>query len=257
MNTLTLATFNIRCFGFNGDYFAQSPSESRLDYLKAFIANEYSDVDVFVLQEIMDHSVLEKILPEGYKFYKYNHDYPRHMHVVLCCRQDLDFEDVVTVPNTTLDETKSRPAIYGRLVKDNRTLMHVVGVHLKSGYEHTKNRVKQAEAISDFLKAINPDEPILITGDFNSHLRLKTGKKQDDIYFLNEVFSQCKLRRVDQTKSTYVTAFEQAFLDHFWTNRDAKSISVYDIHKYSQSNSVKTFFDQISDHLPVKISIDI
>lgn len=255
MKNLKLTTFNIRCFGFNGDYFAPSPSESRISYIKSFLEENYNDTDVFILQEVMDYSLLKDILPVGFKAYYVPHSYPRHMHVALCCRDTFEFLNVEIIPNTALDDTKSRPALYGKLVKNNTFIAHIIGVHLKSGYEHSDNRLKQAHAIVDYLNDIKASDLKIIAGDFNSHTKDKTGKDQDDLFFLNEIFQKLDLKNVDQNNSTYVTAFEKAKLDHFWTNSAAKEISIYDYNLFSHAEPLKEYFDKISDHLPVTINL--
>src|SRR6218665_3891413 len=98
MTQLIVTTFNIRCFGFNGDYHGKHKVEFRIPYLKDFILKNNLDSDVFVLQEIMDPSIVNQILPDGFKFYTYTHDYERHMYIVLCCKKEFEFKEVLTIP---------------------------------------------------------------------------------------------------------------------------------------------------------------
>lgn len=250
---LNFVSFNIRCFGFNGDYFSPTPSESRVQFLKKFFAENFSDTDVFILQEIMDTSILAEILPEGFKFYHYTHEYPRHMHVVLCCKQKFNFQDTTTISGTALDDTKSRPAFYGKLYKGQAPIAHIIGAHLKSGYEDSQLRLKQGRAIGEFINTLNPKLPVVMAGDFNSHIKEKTGLPQDDLFFLKEIFQGSGLNLVSHKTWTYITAFEKASLDHFWTNAIVESTEVYDVESYSKN--LQDYYDQISDHLPVKASL--
>lgn len=252
---LSVVTFNIRCFGFNGDYFAVGRSETRLTYLKEFILEQALDSDVIILQEIMDLSLLNQILPEGYKFYHYAHEYPRHMHLVLCCKEEFDFEDIQTIPGTSLDETTSRPALYGRLTKEGQSLAQVIGVHLKSSYEHTENRIKQVKAISKFIEESAIDLPLIIGGDFNSHEKTKTKKERNDISYINEVFKPHGLVRVPNSAKTYVTIHETAHLDHIWTDAIVDELLLYPLPK--ESYLIKQYFNQISDHLPLKVKLKL
>ncbi len=67
MSQLKITTFNIRCFGFDGQYYAPQKSESRIPFLKDFIQKNFFDTDVFILQEVMDLNILNQILPDGFK----------------------------------------------------------------------------------------------------------------------------------------------------------------------------------------------
>ncbi len=277
---LNIVTFNIRCFGFDGNYFAKGRSESRLKYIKDFVAYNYPDTDVFIFQEIMDLSILNLILPDGFKFHHYTHDYPRHMHIVLACKKEFDFTDVKIIPNTALDKTTSRPVIYGKLVENNISIAHIIGVHLKSGYEHANKRIQQCQTASQFISELIHDHksdhigdlsnelidetktrlkslPIIMAGDFNSHYLARTKKDQDDLSYFEKIFkNQLKLTR--HNKSTYILPDAESQLDHFWVSRgDVKTLEVYDLTKYTPANSLKNYYHDISDHLPVKIKIEI
>lgn len=256
MQNLVITTFNIRCFGFNGDYFAKQKAEHRIPFLKKFILENYKNSDLFILQEIMDPSVLNQVLPVGFKHYTYAHDYERHMFITLCCRHEFDFKDLTTIANTALDKTTSRPALYGCLYKGKKPLAHVIGVHLKSGYDHTENRIAQAQNIVTFMDTLNKDLPFIMAGDFNSHIKDKTRKNQDDLFFLNHIFQQKNLIRANQNDLTYITAFEGAHLDHFWTNAKVNDINVYN-YKHFSKEPIKDYFNQISDHLPVTVNIEL
>lgn len=257
MKNLNLVTFNIRCFGFDGHYFGNSRTETRILSLKKFIAKNFNKADVFILQEIMDLEIVNKILPEGFKFFHYTHEYPRHMHVVLACRENYDFKQINLVPNTTLDDTKSRPVIYGLLTENNLPLLHILGVHLKSGFEHTEKRIYQCQSIRDFIETLDAKIPVVLGGDFNSHFKSRTGKEKDDLEFFKILFdSQMSLSFHGQ--KTYVLPTEDAQLDHFWTKDcDIQSISVYDIKTYSEANSLKNYYHEISDHLPVCLEVNL
>lgn len=255
MADLKIVTFNIRCFGFDGDYFARGRSESRIPYIKEFIQLNYSDVDVFIFQEIMDLSILKSILPDGFKFYHYDHEYPRHMHVVLACKNEFDFADVQIIENTALDQTKSRPALYGKLTQKKKSVAHVIGLHLKSGFEHTDKRMKQCQIICDFINTLDKDLPVVMAGDFNSHFKIRTKKEFDDLSFFQKIFED-QLTLEDHNKKTYVLPTEDAHLDHFWTRGiSVKDLEVYELEKYTTANALKNYYREISDHLPVKITL--
>ncbi len=257
MTELKIVTFNIRCFGFDGDYFGRRRAESRIPHLKSFIDANFSDADVFVLQEIMNPHIIHKILPMGFKTYTYEHDFDRHMFIVLACKKGFEFQSFQTVDGTALDDTRSRPAAYAQLFKDNKPLLDVIGVHLKSKHDHTKERLEQCQTISKFIEKLPADLPKIMTGDFNSHAKEKTLKAKDDLTYIKEIFNN-QLTLADHDKPTYLSAADTMKLDHFFTQGvHVLDLNVYDLPDYATTSPFKKFYDEISDHLPVSIKIKL
>jgi endonuclease/exonuclease/phosphatase family metal-dependent hydrolase len=255
MTKLKITTFNIRCFGFGGEYYQAKKSELRLPYLKHFIDQNFSDTDVFVFQEIMDPSILHKILPDGFKQYTYEHSYQRHMFIVLACKKGFEISNLTTVPNTALDCETSRPAFYGSLEANGKSILGIVGVHLKSQADHTDSRIEQAKSILKFINGLPTNLPKVLTGDFNTHRIEGTRRNKDDLKYLEEVFED-KLTLVDHEESTYLTSKDFMSLDHFFIeNLDTLNIEVYNMFDYSDGQPFKRFYREISDHLPVSLTV--
>jgi endonuclease/exonuclease/phosphatase family metal-dependent hydrolase len=257
MKKLEIVTFNIRCFGFDGDYFAKNKAETRINKLKDFIEQNFPQTDLYVFQEIMDLSLLHKILPPDFDMVHYEHDYKRHMHIVFAYNNKYTFKNLKTIPHTALDETKSRPVLYGLLVEDEKPLAHIIGVHLKSSYEHTDKRINQCQLVFDFVQNLDSQLPIIMTGDFNSHFKAKTTKQNDDLYYFKNIFKN-QLSLIEHGQPTYLTSNDNIQLDHFWT-RGAKVLKseVYNLDNYSKNNTFQKYYSEISDHLPVKTIIEI
>lgn len=257
MADLNIVSFNIRCFGFNGDYFARKPTESRIDFLKSFLEANFSETDIFVFQEIMDPLVLNQILPEGFKSYTYEHDYERHMFVVLACRKEYDITSFQTIAGTTIDDKRSRPAVYGQVVFNSKPILDLIGVHLKSNKDNTENRNNQCRMIAEFIDELPLKLPRVLTGDFNSHAKEKTHKAQDDLTYMQEILKE-QLSLADHGKSTYLATPDSVKLDHFFTkDLEVLDINVYELPNYSGTSSFKKYYKEISDHLPVRIKIKI
>lgn len=257
MIELHIVTFNIRCFGFDGDYFGKNRSESRISSLKNFIGANFPETDVFVFQEIMNPLILDQILPQGFKTYTYQHDFNRHMFIVLACKEEFEFRHFQTIDGTTVDETRSRPAVYAQLISVNQPILDLIGVHLKSKQDHTKERINQCEVVSKFIEKLPSKLPKVMTGDFNTHTKEKTFKTKDDLVYLEEVF-QNQMILANHNRPTYLSANETMRLDHFFT-KDAEvlDINVYELADYAPSGSYKKYFKEISDHLPVSLKIKI
>lgn len=250
-----VSSFNIRCYGLGGEYSGRFRDEKRNHKLKQLIAAELSDCDVMVFQEIVDVESFKLLLPEGYNTFIYEHDYNRHQRVIICTKSSFTLTDTQKIPGTVLDERFSRPALYGQLnQKDsNSPILHVIGVHLKSGHLHTDTRLQQATAIVEFIKTLDTKIPVVLTGDFNSQAKEQTKFELDDKDLLNEVFQKIDLKLIENEIYTYHTHWEKQVLDHFWVSKNIKnpSLSVYDITKYN--GDLKTYYSEISDHLPLKL----
>jgi len=257
MTNLKITTFNIRCFGFGGNYYQREMSELRGPYLKHFLDTNFSDTDVFVFQEIMNPLYLPAILPKDFKMYTYDHDYKRHMFIVIACKKEFEIKNLQAIPNTALDYETSRPAVFGLLTLNNKPLLEIIGVHLKSQSTHTDSRIEQAKAISKFIETLPKTHAKLLTGDFNSHRIEQTLKNKDDLTYLKEIF-EGQLRLIDHEQSTYLSTRDVMSIDHFFiSGAESKSIEVYNLPDYSPDQSFKHFYNEISDHLPVTIYLQL
>jgi len=266
---LTISTFNIRNFGTGGDYNGRIGSETRLETLEQLINQELLDCDVMVFQEIFDLKNFKKLIPKSYKTQTYQAEVKRHQHVVVCYKDTYIFEDALKsdfiLNGSALNYPSSRPAVYGRLCDLNKKpLAHIVGVHLKSGSEHYRNRALQAEVITNYVKMMKPKLPVVVTGDFNTQSRFSTFKEQDDVADLSEIFSEAGLVKLKNPLKTFRTSWESHDLDHFWVCE--KSIvsdetSVYEPENYLKlgdaKKSLNAYYSEISDHVPVKTTIKL
>lgn len=257
MTELNIVTFNIRCFGSDGDYFGKMNTESRIPFLKNFLDSNFHKTDVFVFQEIMDPLFLNQILPTGFKTYTYQHDYERHMFIVLACRAHFEIEDFQTIPGTSLDTNTSRPAVYGKLVFNKSPILDIIGVHLKSKYDHTESRKKQVLSISEFIRGLPQNRPKVMTGDFNSHSKEQTLLEQDDLTDFEDILDN-QMTLANHNQPTYLSASDVMKLDHFFVQGvKVSELKVYDLPDYSSTGSFRKYFDEISDHLPVSVKIQL
>ncbi len=263
---IIVSSFNIRCFGADGVYDGKIGQEGRISFLNQFIKNQLSEVDVLILQEILDTSFLKEILPPDFSFKTYEHDFKRHMKIVICYRNTYDFTKTQIVENTAINYKTSRPAFYGLLINkiSKKPVSHIIGVHLKSGIHHTDNRLKQVRAIKDFITNLDLSIPVVIGGDFNSHSKTATKRDNNDMAYFEEILSLVNLKRVKNSNFTYYTLWERECLDHILVSKDAlldDSLWTYNIEEHSPGfdspYSIKTYYAEISDHLPIKISFKV
>jgi len=269
MMQITVSTFNIRNFGTGGDYTSKLGSEHRFETVGQMISENLIDCDVMIFQEIFDVKLFTKLIPSNYKFQTYEAEDKRHQHIVVCYKNDFIFEDALNsgfiLNGSSLGYSSSRPALYGRLCsQDGKPLAHIVGVHLKSGSEHCRNRALQAEVITNYFKMFKPKLPVVVTGDFNTQTRFSTFKEQDDVTDLSDIFSEVGLVKLKNPLKTFRTSWESHDLDHFWVC--SKSILsdetwVYDPTTYlklgDDKKSLNAYYTEVSDHVPVKTTIKL
>jgi len=270
MQQITISTFNIRNYGTGGDYSGRLGAEKRFETVGQIITENLLDCDVMIFQEIFDVENFTKLIPKEYKIQTYEAEEKRHQHIVVCFKDRFVFEDALKsgyiLNGSALGYSSSRPAIYG-LLKDKKTgspLAHIVGVHLKSGSEHYRNRALQAEVITNYLKMFKPKLPVVVTGDFNTQTRFSTFKEQDDVTDLSQIFSEAGLVKIKNPLKTFRTSWESHDLDHFWVC--SKSIVsdeswVYDPSEYLKlgdaKKSLNAYYTEVSDHVPVKVTIKL
>ena len=94
-------------------------------------------------------------------------------------------------------------------------------------------------------------------GDFNSHFKEKTNQAKDDRAYMEEIFEN-QLSLAAHDEPTYLAANEKIQLDHFFVSgAQVLDLQVYDLHSYSAKSAFKKFYNEISDHLPVKITVKV
>lgn len=205
----------------------------------------------------MNPLFLKSILPEGFKTYTYTHEYSRHMFIVFACKKEFEIKNFNTIPDTALDEKRSRPAVYGQLTYQGTALLDLIGVHLKSRDDKTDLRLKQAKSIAQFIKNLNSKTPLVLTGDCNSHVKEKTFMPEDDLFYLENEFKD-HLSLVPHLKPTYLSSDHEMSLDHFFIkNLKNVDIKVYNLNDYSADQPFNKFYNEISDHVPVSLSVEL
>ncbi|MEZ4873204.1 MAG: endonuclease/exonuclease/phosphatase family protein [Bdellovibrionales bacterium] len=265
MSQLTIASFNIRCYGFGGEYEGRAGDEHRDQALADFISKYLGETDVIVFQEICQVHRLKNILPDDFEYVTYEHDYKRHQHVVIAYKSKYQVMDPTSngyiVDGVILNGKTSRPALYGQLVKreSQTAVAHLIGVHLKSGRFHTESRLDQMEVICKFVEKLDKNLPCFITGDFNTQGKLFTGREKSDLELFDEVAEAHGLIRLENQKFTYKTQWEAHLLDHiFYTGQRCRAMDelwVLDVNEVFSGSldqkALKMYYEWISDHLPI------
>ncbi len=259
-----VSSFNIRCYGLGGEYSGRFGDEGRNDKLRAFIKSHLQDCDVMIFQEIVDLEGFFKILPPKLQMKSYPHSYKRHQHIVICYNERFDLVDDLEsdyiIEGVALNTKTSRPIMYGVLVDraKSQPLMHVFGVHLKSGKIHSASRIQQVKVLARFIESLDPSLPVIVGGDFNTQLKQVTGHDEDDMQRVNDVLSSVGLKKVLNSQDTYQTPWESHCLDHFWASGPMVTegcLWVYDVKSFNDESdlnkTLKAYYEQISDHLPI------
>lgn len=249
MKTIKISSFNIRCFGTDGDYTKPLHQDSRLKSLKKFLETKLSDSDVICFQEILSEKLLSHILPKGFKWKTYNHSYKRHQKIVFAYK-GLNISSVELIP-IQINNTTSRPGVATSIQINKQITLNLVGLHLKSGLDHCETRLKQIKTLT---KHLNLAAPNIVLGDANT---------QTDLENSNEAFRDVNLVRIENNKSTYITAWESGVLDHIWISSHIKVLKfeVYSVDEYvaeaGREASIKRYYKEISDHAPISLLFQV
>lgn len=268
LQSISVSSFNIRCYGLNGEYDGKYGDERRDEKLKAFMAKHIFGCDVMFFQEIIDAERFKTLLPQEYKVFCYKHEYKRHQKIIIAYKQKFQLCEILenepTIASVAVNEKTSRPALICKLIYEGEAIVNLVGVHLKSGSTHTHTRVLQSQKITEYLRQISGDLPSIVAGDFNTRVKEVTGQNDNDVEILEKIFEPINLKRVPNQSFTYRTPWEEHCLDHFWVSKnlcDNNSFWVYNADEYADSQDIKqtlqTYYQEISDHLPIKINLQI
>ena len=273
-NKIKLTTFNIIWYGLGGSMKADLSDEFRDSWLKEFIQSEYADQDVILFQEIVDKDrFINQVMAGFMKCKSYDHDYELHQHVVICYKPKYNFETLklqgeFTFPLENTISGKSRPAVHG-VLKDskNNKLLYLLGVHLKAFPQETDIRLSQSQSIANQLKNNSEGLPVVVFGDFNTHIKKLTERQNDDWVEINQLFKDnlVELKHVNnKNEFTFRESHRGFHLDHFWISNNTFARSGAKVWKAcnlrdreARRFNVLSFYNRfISDHCPVSIDLE-
>ena len=261
---LKIASFNIEWFGLNGSLGGIIGEESRDQDIKKFMKKYgYFDHDVIVFQEIVDVDQLKtSVLDSKFKCKTYNHKDSRHQHVVICYKPkynlSLDNDDNYQLESVTVGSTRLRPAMHGILKRNGKSLVRIIGVHLKAIPSNSDRRIQQVEQIANHLDQVDSSIPTVVTGDFNSF--------HDDVEQFSGLLEDFDLLHVPHLDEfTFRTNRYKDRLDHFWASSSVSETSVTDAFDTCSNDgdegrgvSNRPYYnDHISDHCPISTEINL
>lgn len=267
---LTIATFNVRWFGLDGDLSGSIGDETRVATVRRFIDEHLADHDVLVFQEIVDTALFETEVMFDRTCVTYDGFSGKHQHVMVCHSPELLFvrePDDTNFAMEALNLGGLRPGVHGALVDAaGEPLAHVVAVHLKANETSTTKRLAQTEILSDRLDALADRDdgvPAILIGDFNTHRTDVTMLADSDEVLLGELLEAGgRVRRVEQNVvHTYRERDGVGFrLDQAWLspNIDVESVTVpgacnLDFAKHGAE--IVAYYDTVSDHCPVSLQL--
>lgn len=266
---IKLSSFNIRFYG----YGEGNSLENKDSQIRSYLERTIFDSDVIVFQEIVDVKRFEKsVIGSKMACQTYTHPSSKHLHIVICHKKNLRFEKVpgdnnFKLESVALNGNRLRPALWG-VLKDSsgKSLAYVIGVHLKAYPKETSQRLKQITALARTIRTLAKDIPVIITGDFNTHIADHTGRRYNDDVLMDRIFRRYSpgLKQVyNSFPFTYRTETVTYKLDRAWISREIwfdGSMQVYPPCNTSWKvgggfDSLSHYNEYVSDHCPVSVDL--
>lgn len=252
---LTITTLNLQWFGQGGVMEGHPADEYRSQYVKELVDSQLQKTDVFVFEEVMDVEVLRKALP-GLTCKAYEEDRIRHQHVAFCWKLNQSVS-VTTVESVRLGQSGLRPAVRAEFKTAAGKTIAFYGVHLKAGSDASTERMRQMQALR---AAIPAGENAVLTGDFNTFTKDKTGLPEDDHVTMQAALG-AEFAETGGTRWTYIGNYPGRVFDRVW----ARGVSVSNFNVQGPctfpqqwgrlyKHSFYTRF--VSDHCPVSFTVD-
>ena len=268
---LTVATFNIKWYGLGGSLGGNAADEKRDPFLKEFIGKELATADAIVFEEIIDVDRLQnKVLSARFMCQSYLNNSPNHQKVVICWDKKYKFEPSAGEDNFTWEDVmlgRHRPAVVGTLkTAAGKTLLQIIGVHLKAMPGYSSVRVQQAKLIANHMIAQPERIPTLITGDFNT-FDSDSDLIQAELDAVEDGFAEIN----NPADYTYRQGDLMSKFDRFWVTGSVEPISVPSVWKACNNfdpepspgdtanpyENISYYNKNISDHCPVQVKVRI
>ena len=271
---LQISTLNLKWFGSAGnmnkyidDIFEK---EFRHENIKKFIEQELGTSDVITFTEVVDTASLINLVSDKFNCDTYQGSWDRHQHVMICHKKNRfrteKYDNDNIIENVDLGSGGQRPAVQVKLCyKTGRCFLQVIGIHLAAGNK-TEKRSEQVKVINEDLTRQNNILPTVVTGDFNSYFKERSGGTEDDITIFERILSTSTktFKSVTAHITTYNSGEYASTLDHIVTTTDIKTLSTWGYETCKKQPDFKKQFIPYSsyrkyftDHCPVTAEVVI
>ncbi|MCE0495350.1 endonuclease/exonuclease/phosphatase family protein [Vibrio salinus] len=282
---LRIATWNMEWLDQNS---ARPESlRTRADYAVMHDLSEQLAADIIAFQEVADQASLTKVLDK----YQYKMEFSTrkdeveqtsspmkwHQFVGLAIRKGISYERNPDL--TTLDVRDDKKLRYGvdvTILKNNKPVIRVLSVHLKSGcfYQDRNHRgcEKLAEQVSKLELWIDArateNIPFIVLGDFNRQL---TGYKD---WFWKEIDdgdpagmklysaagkdkSRCQSKTYDIENHSWSLMRYENYIDHIVLDEQAIELMVPESFKQFLYHQDDVMNLNLSDHCPIRVTLQL
>lgn len=277
---LEVVTFNVRWLGVTVDNprdpkpIPRDPAliKKQIASMADFMKKVVNPQSLVVFQEVVDLRALQAILPPNWSCDGYRHTNPHHQHVVICASPlyrivNVPYDNNKLVEEVATDNTWSRPAVRADIVdRTGKRILRLVGVHLKSAPEFSKERQRQVSVIAADLRK-GPMIPTLLTGDFNSFPGKDSGQGFDDVLLFEKILQQMDPTMVHlkhKEPFTFRSPQHRSQFDQIYFNRGVKLVKgpdVWDVCSQTVDGqgylNFKYYYENVTDHCAVKAIIQV
>jgi endonuclease/exonuclease/phosphatase family metal-dependent hydrolase len=230
---------------------------------------EALDADVYCLQEVLEPSALEPLLP-GFRL-EASEDGGAHGQRLVIARRAGHAATAAETDRCTALSPRQRPVLHQRVSLPSGELSLVV-VHLKAGRRGFEVRQAQRAALLEFLRRVPP--PRLVVGDFNT-TGSSTLAPEAEITSLQTAFSAAGLHRVPPLRgctaywegSRFDRFKEASTLDHVFVDGAGTLAPAVQVapgtlcarHGCGPLTSTPAYpdidYERVSDHCPLVIDV--
>ncbi|MCB0422561.1 MAG: endonuclease/exonuclease/phosphatase family protein [Bdellovibrionales bacterium] len=273
---LKVSTFNVKWYGYKGDgeEWRKVRNQERDGTLLDFMSKSIADSDVIFFQEIADTARLAQLMTHFQMIcYTYAFKSDMHQHVVACMKNIYRFEVAMDDNNLELENTATgflRPVLHGILVRaaDGAKLAHLFSVHLKAGPYHSHIRIKQLEALVQYIDQRKSPYPAIIAGDFNNYVTSSVDSRFSDVDYFNQIFAKTSshIYRINNPwPYTYNNTKYSNHFDHFWVSQRVQLLAQVAVYGACNSDdktpgsylNLEYYNQAVSDHCPVSVYVGV
>lgn len=272
---LKVTTFNIKWYGSPGEEeWRRQRNDARDVSLVDFMSQTIADSHVIFFQEIVDTNRLATLMTR-FQMHCYTYEFkgPKHQALVTCIKDNFRMILASDDHNYELENTATgrlRPTLHGVLTdaRTGKKLVHLFNLHLKASPYHSHIRVKQTEALAQYINSRREQLPAIIAGDFNSFAQSSIDSRYSDAQLISQILTQTSIGMAMIENPWPYTYNNQKYVnkfDHIFASKGTQQLTQVGVYGACNSqdttpnsyNNIVYFNENVSDHCPTSVLLRV